>query len=336
MRREKRETPRRKLSRKKVLCVIVICILTFCLLSMAGSAAAFRLLFPRQSGVPKLHFSYEELNAPIPRTGFTFPSGKNQLRGWCYDAAQPQGRIVVVNGIGAGADEHLQEILYFVEHGWSVLTWDATGVGRSEGRGIIGLQQIREDLEAFLQWYPGSELSDGLPLYLYGHSAGAWATAHCLDDSPAIRAAVCLCGFDRPGQLMYYHARQRVGILAAPEYPFLLLENRFLFGADAEDSAREAISAASIPVLIIGCSSDDLVPREFSLAANPDAYANPNARCTEITSQYQNEHAAPWLSPAAAEYVYFLEDGDEIDKARASELDTDFLQSILDFYMEAA
>ena len=336
MRREKRETPRRKLSRKKVLCVIVICILAFCLLSMAGSAAAFRLLFPRQSGVPKLHFSYEEMNAPIPRTGFTFPSGKNQLRGWCYDAAQPQGRIVVVNGIGAGADEHLQEILYFVEHGWSVLTWDATGVGRSEGRGIVGLQQIREDLEAFLAWYPDSGLSDGLPLFLYSHSAGAWAAAHCLDDCGERRAAVCICGFDRPGEIMYYHARQRAGFLAGTQYPFLLLENRFLFGADANDSAREAVNASGVPVLLINCSSDDLVPRQYGLAADPSYYDNPKVRCREITSQFQNEHATPWLSPAAAEYVYYFEAQDAVDKARASELDLDFMQSILDFYLEAA
>lgn len=334
MERIKRDSSRRRNTGKKVLRAMLILLLAFCLISAAASAVVFRVLFPRQSGVPKLHYSYEELPEPPERTGFSFLSGKNRLQGWRYDAESPLGLIVVVNGIGSGADEHLPEIGYFVKNGWSVVTWDATGVGRSEGRGIIGLQQIREDLRAFLTWYHGAGDGDGVPMVLYSHSAGAYAAATCLSDDATIRAAVCISGFDRPVPILYHHAKELVGPLADLQYPFLQLENFFLFGSDANASAREALSASDTPVFIIGGSSDDLVPRQYDLLHAPEDYRNPNVRCMEVTSDYRSEHAAPWLSESAAEYIYYYGKSENVDKARASELDPGFMRSILDFYTD--
>ena len=333
---------------KKLLLIIAAIVLLFCVVSIIASAVIYRVLFPRQTGIPKFHYSYEELSVlsdasvhvSVPRFGFRFRSGKNELQGWRYDAESPKGLILVVNGIGSGADEHLAEILFFVENNWSVVTWDATGVGASEGRGIIGLQQIRSDLEAFFAYF-GSDSScvdaNNLPVVIYSHSAGAYAAALCLAANDNIRGAVCISGFDRPVELMYHHAKTRIGLLADIEKPFLDLENYFLFGSGANDSARDALRGSPVPVLVVNGSSDDLVPWEFSLARDPDSYQNPNIRCLEISSAYQNEHSAPWLSSSAAEYLYFnMNDPNApIDKALASELNLDFMHSILDFYAEA-
>ncbi|MBO7407955.1 MAG: alpha/beta fold hydrolase [Clostridia bacterium] len=309
--------------------------LSLCVISVIASAVVFRVLFPRQTGVSKYHFAYEELSAPPARTGFSFRSGNNELQGWRYDAVAPEGVIVVVNGIGSGADEHLPEILFFLEHGWSVITWDATGVGASEGRGIIGLQQIDSDLKAFMSYFCALDIARDLPVVLYGHSAGAYAAAMSLPGNGIVRAAVLISGFDRPVELLYHHARQRVGFLADIEYPFLRLENFFLFGNGSDASAREALGRAEVPVLVVNGSSDDLVPWQFSLARDPELYTNPNIHCREITSTYQNEHSAPWLSAASAEYVYNNWDNPNVDKALASEVNTEFLQSVLDFYSGA-
>ena len=327
-----KQTPaKRRRPLYRILGIALGALLCYCAISMLASAIVFRAIFPRRDGLSPLRYTYEELAPDCPREAFTFRSGKNTLHGWRYDAADPKGLIVIVNGIGDGADAHLCEIVEFVRAGWSVATWDATGVGKSEGSGTIGLIQIADDLTSFLSQAEPS----GLPVVLYGHSAGAYAAAVNLKRFDSVRAAVCISGFDRPVALMYEHAKRRVGILAAMQYPFLLLENSFLFGSDANASARDAISAVETPVLIIGGSSDDLVPYENSLIRDPSEYANPNVRIMEITSAFRNEHSTPWLSPAAARYRLELSDPSGADKALANELDPEFIDAVLQFFEEA-
>ena len=326
---------KRKHPVRRALCIALGVLLLYCVLSMAASAVVFRVIFARRDGLSPLRYTYAELKPDCPRTAFAFPSGKNTLSGFRYDAADPKGLIVIVNGIGDGADARLPEIVEFVKAGWSVATWDATGVGESEGDWSVGLQQIRRDLAAFLDYRQKSDERDGLSVVLYGHSAGAYAAATELSAHPEIRAAVCISGFDRPVTLMYGHAKDRVGFLADLEYPFLHLESVLLFGRNANDSARDAISAVSVPVLIVGGDSDDLVPYENSLIRDPERYENPNVRSMLITSAYRSEHSTPWLSAGAARYRAELTDAETADKALANELDPTFLETVLRFYEDA-
>jgi alpha-beta hydrolase superfamily lysophospholipase len=320
---------------RRVIGILSGALLLYCALSMLASAIVFCVLFPRSSGESPLYYTFDELSPDVPCESFSFPSGGNTLYGRRYDVSDPKGLIVVVNGVRAGKDTHLPEIVAFVKAGWSVATWDATGIGASEGRGTIGLNQIGEDLAAFMAYRASSDAWDGLPVVLYGHSAGAYAAAAALPDQSEIKAAVCISGFDRPVTLMYEHARDRVGVLADLQYPFLYLECFFLFGADANDSAREAIDAVTTPVLIVGGDSDDLVPYANSLIRDPEQYRNPNMRALLITSAYRNEHSTPWLSPGAARYRVELTDEESADKALANELDPAFTEMILSFFEEA-
>ncbi len=330
-----KQTVRQKHPIRKAIHIALCALLLYCAISMLASAIVFSAIFPRRDGTSPLRYTYEELAPGCPRKAFSFSSGKNTLHGYRYDAEDPKGLIVVVNGIGDGADAHLPEIVAFVHAGWSVATWDATGVGSSEGRGTIGLQQITGDLAAFLRTCERSGAWDGFPVVLYGHSAGAYASAVNLKQFDTIRAAVCISGFDRPVTLMYEHAKQRFGFFATFQYPFLALESAILFGADANDSAREAIDAVDTPVLIIGGDSDDLVSYKNSLIRDPDQYKNPNVRCIEIVSAYRNEHSTPWLSPGAARYRLEYRDGDPVDKELANVLDPEFIKTVLRFFEDS-
>lgn len=322
-------TVRRGGTLRKVLKRLLIVLLIYSLSSMLLSAVVFRVLFPRSDGDPGYRLCYAEIDqSAYPREVFTFPSGSNTLTGYRYDTRDPKGLIVVINGIGAGADAHLPEILYFLDHGWSVVTWDATGVGESEGRGLIGLQQVRLDLLAYLD----ARGEDTLPTVFYGHSAGAYAAATALEQGEPIRAAVCVCGFDSPVSVMYYHAKSYVGPLAGLQYPFLLLENVFLFGKDANVSAADALRESRLPVLLIESSSDDRVPHEIGLLQDDALAGKPNISVLTVDADWRNEHSTPWLSAAAAEYIAGLPADGAVDKALANELDEAFMAQVLQFF----
>ena len=84
-------------------------------------------------------------------------------------------------------------------------------------------------------------------MYLYGHSLGGYAVAAALDEAD-VKAAVCLSGFNSPVQTMHGKAKEYVGVLADIEYPFLCLQNRFVFGDDADRVLAPLILLASVGV----------------------------------------------------------------------------------------
>ena len=328
---------RRGFSLRKALKLLLTVLLIYCLLSAALTAVLCRVLFPRRSGISEFRYSWAELGAEAPaRALFRFPSGDNLLNAARYDVPDPKGLILVVNGIGAGIDAHLPEIQYFTAHGYSALTWDATGIGESEGSWSVGLQQIKLDLLACLDWLEREESREELPILLYGHSAGGYAAATALATDHRIDGVVCISAFNSPLDILLWHARSYVGFLADTQIPFLRLENRILFGEEADGSAWEAVSAARVPVLIVQGDSDDLVPYSQSLIRYEEDFANPGVRCLEITTEYRNEHNTPWLSEASACYEYTLPKGETPDKSQANELSEAFMEEVLAFLDEAA
>lgn len=64
----------------------------------------------------------------------SFKSGDNNLRGYLYGQGQDQGLVVVAHGLGGGADSYLPQITYFVDQGWRVFAYDATGSFDCEAR----------------------------------------------------------------------------------------------------------------------------------------------------------------------------------------------------------
>ena len=332
-RKQRPSAPPRNSRPLRALRLAVLILLLYAVSSMLFADIFFRVIFPRSDGRQPWRYSYAERGAP-ERTEFFFDSGPNRLCGYRYDAAAPKGLILVVNGLNDDADAHLPEIAVFAENGWSVVSFDATGVGRSEGRGVIGLSQIRLDLLALLGTLAQDERCADLPLLLYGHSAGAYAAASVLDSGYPIAGAVCMAGFDSPLALMYRDAAQTVGPLAALGYPFLCLENAMLFGGEGSVSALDAINAVQTPVLLIDGASDDAVPRSLSLSQT-DSCANPNVRRLTVSEPWRSEHDTLWLSAEAAAYVCSLEPGQTPDKALANEPDAVFLAAVLSFFDEA-
>ena len=320
---------------KKGLCIAVASVLLFVVLSMGSSVVVFSLLFARVDASDPWEVRYSDLDAArYPRREASFYSGKNELRGYWYPAPDPKGTVIVANGLYSTADSHLPEAAVFVDHGWQVLLYDNTGVGRSDGAGVGGLPQAKRDLLAAVDFVRRSPEGKDLPLFLYGHSTGGYAAAAALSSAEGVTGAVCVAGFDSPVQMMHWHARQKVGILADVEYPFLWLQNRFLFGSDGDASALDGINSTAVPVAVVQGADDEVVPAPVSIARLEDRFTNPNARVTVIDLPGRSGHSTLWLSADAAEYRRQLsENGDAGgDRLRANAPDPEFMEFVLSFF----
>lgn len=342
---------------KKVAACLLIILCVYFVVSLLASAVAFRLIFHRSERVePSMEQDYLDVD-PVryPRRALSFPSGRNTLQGYLYGAGNSRGVVIVAHGLFGDADSHLAETLFFVDHGWTVFCFDATGTRGSTGSGTVGLSQMKLDLLAAIRFLE-AELP-GQPLFLYGHSLGAYAAATVLNDCPEIRAAVCVAAFDSPVETMYYHSRLRVGILAATGYPFLRLWNYVLFGSEADESAAEAISQTQVPVLLIQGSEDRTVPYAISLYAHRDALRDPNVESILVEQPERNQHSTLWRTQEGAAYYLRMcqaldalrgggtetppKDAAEAfdaqsDRAILYALDPDFMDCVVDFFLRAA
>ncbi len=320
---------------KRVSIILIAAVLSYVIFSMAGSVLVFRIIFARTAAVNAFELTYSDVDAArYPREEISFDSGGNRLRGAFY---RPQGKsaglVLVLNGINCCLDRHLPEIMRFVDCGFTALTFENTGVGQSEGDTTVGLAQARLDAEAAIAFIRQDETLSGLPLVLYGHSLGGYAAATALRGGEDIRAAVCVSSFNSPNENMRYNARARVGVLADVQYPFMCLQNYFLFGDKSDDTAVGAINATDTPVMIVGGSFDEIVPSEISLLDRADEITNPNAVTLRIDDPYRARHSSAWLSRDAARYL--AETDDPTDKQRANVLDDAFMERVVSFYRQS-
>ena len=240
---------------------------------------------------------------------------------------------MVVNGFNSCIDRHLPEIIWFIDRGYSVFTFENTGVGHSEGSGTVGIAQARLDAAAAIEYIEKDKELSKLPLLLYGHSLGGYAVATVLEDAPGVCAAVCVSGFDSPNENMHSSAKKYVGVLADIQYPFMCLQNFFLFGDKSDVSAVSVINESNKPVMIVGGNSDDSVPSEISILSKADSITNPNAVIVEVSEEYRGEHSTVWLSRESARYL--AETENPTDKKLANILDEDFMKSIEEFYQKS-
>lgn len=344
----------RRCNFKKLTICILTGILIFSLISMIGSAIVFNIMFARRDLTPdSLEWRYSDIDASdYPRSPLSFYSGQNKLQGYFYGTGQEDAIIIVAHGIGAGADSHLSEILDFVDRGWAVYSFSGTGSRESEGRSLIGFSQMKLDLLAAIDMI--ADAYPDKPIFLYGHSMGAYASATVLNDCPEVKGAVLVAGFNQPVETMYYHAELRVGPIAALEYPFLLLHNALVFADAANESAISAINGCNTPILVIQGSEDDAVPSEISIFGRREQITNANVHYVLIEETFRNQHSTVWRSYDAAAYFHekthelnmlrreygfplggsildnFLKD---LDKRKLFELDNALMDDIYEFYL---
>ena len=321
----------------KVLIVLLVLLFSFAVLSAGFTAVFFSVFFGRADRIEPGELLYADLgkNAP-PREAISFLSGDRLLAGYLYfPQNEPKGMIVIAAGIASGADSHLAETVRFLENGFAVFTFDGTGVRNSEGSGVIGLSQAKIDTRSALWALENDPRTNALPFLLYGHSVGGYACASLLSEAERVKAAVSIGAFSSPEETMLYYGRKKVGFLADLEAPFLMLQNRLLFGADADTSAIDAINESGKPVLVVEGSEDQTVPDQIAISASRARIINPNARFLTVSEPYRCGHSAAWLSADAARYRLSLAEGEPVDKARANELDDAFMEQVISFFEDA-
>lgn len=286
-----------------------------------------------------------------------FPSGKNSLTGFIFGEDNTKGLVVIAPGRGEGVEYYLAEILFFVDQGWRVLSFDYTGSYTSEGENSVGLPQSRIDLEAALAYIQNDDTLNNLPLFLWGHSWGGYAVAAVLQEDSRISAVASVSGFNSPQELMDEYVRKQIGSLGFVLYPFEWIYQTLRFGYSAGASAVDSINRSGVPVMIVhGSADDDISYDGASIIAHRGQITNAGVVYKTCSAKNHDSHKDLLLSEAAVQYInqknqeyqtlFDRYDGTIPDSARAefyagvdrfqtSEPDVDLMNAINHFFESA-
>ncbi len=229
-------------------------------------------MFGRAYHDPELTTDYtdEEVSAAyssnygktLQSTEIEFESEGNTLRGNVWKDGNGDKLLVIAHGIGSHANSYYNEMMYFVNEGYIVLTYDCTGTDRSEGKGTTGLSQSPLDLHnALLFVESNNELKD-LPVYLFGHSWGGHAVAAVLNfEHKNIKAVASVAGYNSNGGIMLEWMKGTMGMggFAYPVFPFAAICAYAEAHGAYNYTGVKGINKSDLPVIILQGGKDDTV-----------------------------------------------------------------------------
>jgi len=339
--------------------IIVLCICFFAACTIIGfikySRVFFRVNGSREDDFYSFFTMKELEEAGYQREEVSFHSGKNKLQGFIFGGANNRGLVMISHGLGSSAESYTSLIMHFVDQGWRVFAFNNTGVAGSEGKGTRGLYQSALDLDAALAYVENSDALKSLPLMLAGHSWGGFAVCAVLNYGYRVNAVVSFAGYNSGIEVLDeigFHMTGGIYHIIAPQ---MHLFQKLLFGDAAKLTAIDGINKSNIPVMIVQCSDDDLVPAgSTSIYAHREKITNPRVKIVYRDGEYANGHENVFGTVRQKEYramtseswkKYRAEHKDasqilwaeeiNYNKALANELDPELMEKIDAFFDSA-
>ena len=320
---------------KKITGIIIITIAAVSTLIFSGVEIAHLVVFSRadyDKYDSDYFLVYDDIDKEkYPREQIIVQSGENDISAFLYAVDDSKGLIVVAPGHRDANDIKLYEIRYFFDAGYSVVCLDYTGCYTSSGSSMKGYNQSVYDIDALLDFIEADEKFEELPIYLLGHSMGAYAVCAELQFEHNIAKVVAASGFDTPEEQWQYSIKRYTGIFYPIIKPFNSLFITLKYGNDKDLSAVDGINSVSIPVLVISAEEDSFYGGKSPIYERQDEIVNPNCSFILMDKENHNGHYDYFLTDAAIEYK--AENPEPpIDKELYMEHDADIMNMIIEFF----
>jgi uncharacterized protein len=248
-------------------------------------------------------YSVDEF-AGVECESMTFASDCGQeLAGYLYtcDDVEPSGLIVMAHGFGGGGHNSYMPIAaYFARAGFYVFAYDSTGHDASGGGDIKGLPQGIIDLDYAISYAESLPQLKDQPVFLIGHSWGAYCACSVPEYHPEVRAVVSMSGFNSSTDLIRAQARGAAGILGDALVPFAKLIEKVKLGSYSDCSAMTGFVSSDAAVMVIQGAEDDQVPPSYGYDLYREMYAE-DARFTFLLRKNRGHDDVYW-SDDAIEY----------------------------------
>ena len=215
------------------------------------------------------------------------------------DNQRPAALVVFIPGMDATSLHYASLIQAFLDQGYAVLSLEdlsyeemkthlrmspeesGSRQAKQDAAYDAGLPEVLIRLRAAFSYIESSETFAGMPVYLFGHSRGAYAAGAILNSEKA-DAVVLVSAFDSSKDMLKEKAYEAIGPVSWICYPAARAYECAKFGADAKATVTDGSLTSSAPLLIIQGLDDKTVPPEKgillfeeSLEEDPDVVMIP-------------------------------------------------------------
>ena len=237
----------------KLICIIIIVLV---LVIIVCSLILNRIMFQtvkdvnQQNCHGRYHERYADKNSRI-----SFKSGKNLLNGYIYGAENKAGIVVMSHAMGVISDYYIPEVLWLVEHGYMVMTFDNTAYRDNKGC-FWGFSQAVYDLRAAIRYAE----QYGLPITLFGHSMGGYAVCAVLNYADVVvDRVVSVAGFAAIREIIHSYAISNIKRFSSIIEYLILIAQFIRFGKVNKYSAIDGINRSDSKIVIAQGKNDEEV-----------------------------------------------------------------------------
>ena len=188
---------------------------------------------------------------------------KKRLVGYIYSQKSPQnkGIFVFCHGYGGGGHHcYLDLINTVVKLGYIVFAYDATANDESDGDDMKGFTQGLLDADKAISYVESLKEYKDMPLYLMGHSWGAYSASNALEFHPRVKGLIAFSGFNLSTSIFQANGELYAGDASKEFYSYIVERERKLFGALSFHTAIESFNKSKAKICIVHSSDDATVP----------------------------------------------------------------------------
>lgn len=329
---------------KRIVIGLLLIVVVFNIVAIVGVNIAYNKVFSRadyKEYNTVFYNTYDQIDTnKYKREKLFIKSGENKLAGYLYGQESTKGLIIISPGHGDASDIKLPEITYFVDKGWMVLCYDYTGCYASEGSSMIGYVQAPKDLDAVLHYVESDHRFDKLPVMLFGHSLGAYASTAVLQYKHNITSVVAASGFDDPTKQWEYSVKRSTSVFGCLFSPYSKMLMKTKFGDMNHFSAIDGINLTKIPILIMQGTTDEFYGKVSSIYEHRDKITNTNCTLRLMSEKNHHGHYDYFLSDQAIAYKNKIKNEgngkkEVVDKFLYNEHDDKIMNYINEFYLKA-
>ena len=190
---------------------------------------------------------------------------KKRLIGYVYKqkSKQNKGIFVFCHGYGGGGHHcYLDLINCICKQGYLVFAYDASSCDESEGDNIKGFTQGMLDADQALTYVESLKKYSKLPLYLMGHSWGAYSASTTLGWHKRVKGLIAMSGFNSATTIFKANGVRYAGEQANDFMVYVDTYEKLLFGSICERTAIESFKESKAKIVIVHSEDDSTVPIE--------------------------------------------------------------------------
>lgn len=190
----------------------------------------------------------------------------NRLAGYKYykENCEKKGVIVFVHGLGGGGHNSYMPLIDYFTNNYYCFTYDACGNDLSDGYSVKGLPEGIKDLDFALNNLEKIEEYDNLPIYLVGHSYGAYSILNNLSFHKEIKGIVIFAGFCESTDLLSYFGTKVVGKSSSILLPYFKIYEKIKFGNKYTNiDVISSLEETDTNLVIVHSNDDTTVPKKY-------------------------------------------------------------------------